>query len=190
MANKRITSLHWDDFLTQIENATGLTVDSVSRYSGPAKWIVLFDSDGNEYEGEVERYSDGTFEIRTDNINATGLNFHGGVRRYDARGKQTGGYIMRYENRRNYSAARHGRYAARRKIAEEIDREQFISGPLTDVLRATRAGIDYLYFNPVGRYGGASAVIVYDNGYEREVNIEADSNLAIIEDVLREVLMH
>lgn len=189
MANKRITSLYWDDFLMQIENATGLAVDSVSRYSGPAKWIVLFDSDGNEYEGEVERYSDGTFEIRTDNINATGLNFHGGARRYGARGKQTRRYIMSYENRRNRSAVRRGRYAARRKIAEEIDREQFISGPLTDVLRATRAGIDYLYFDPAGRYG-ATAVIVYDNGYEREVNIEADSNLAIIEDVVSEVLRH
>ena len=40
----------------------------------PSKFIYLFDTEGNEYEAEVTRYSDGQYELRVDNIHPTGLN--------------------------------------------------------------------------------------------------------------------
>ena len=71
LGSPKVTSHDWDDFVSQVEQVTGFSVDSVSR-ERPCKWMVLWDPDGVEYEAEVERYSDGGYELMLYNVNKCG----------------------------------------------------------------------------------------------------------------------
>lgn len=54
------TARYWAELIEEIEYE-GYQVDSADRHK-PAQWITAY-KDGNEYEIEVTRYSDGTYEI-------------------------------------------------------------------------------------------------------------------------------
>lgn len=54
------TARYWAELIEEIEYE-GYKVDSADRHK-PAQWITAY-KDGNEYEIEVTRYSDGTYEI-------------------------------------------------------------------------------------------------------------------------------
>lgn len=54
------TARYWAELIEEIESE-GYQVDSADRRN-PAQWITAY-KDGNEYEIEVTRYSDGTYEI-------------------------------------------------------------------------------------------------------------------------------
>lgn len=54
------TARYWAELIEEIEYE-GYQVDSADRRN-PAQWITAY-KDGNEYEIEVTRYSDGTYEI-------------------------------------------------------------------------------------------------------------------------------
>lgn len=71
LGSPKVTSHYWDDFVSQVEQATGFSVDSVSR-ERPCKWMVLWDPDGVEYEAEVERYPEGRYELMLYNVNKCG----------------------------------------------------------------------------------------------------------------------
>lgn len=57
-----ITSRTWAGLIDQFEYETLLEVDS-AFLNEPSKWIYAYDVTGNEYEIEVTRYYDGTYEI-------------------------------------------------------------------------------------------------------------------------------
>ena len=54
------TARYWAELIEEIESE-GYQVDSADRRN-PAQWITAY-KDGNEYEIEVNKYSDGTYEI-------------------------------------------------------------------------------------------------------------------------------
>ena len=54
------TARYWAELIEEIEYE-GYQVDSADRHK-PAQWITAY-KDGNEYEIEVNKYSDGTYEI-------------------------------------------------------------------------------------------------------------------------------
>ena len=54
------TARYWAELIEEIEYE-GYQVDSADRHK-PAQWITAY-KDGNEYEIEVTKYSDGTYEI-------------------------------------------------------------------------------------------------------------------------------
>lgn len=54
------TARYWAELIEEIESE-GYQVDSADRHK-PAQWITAY-KDGNEYEIEVNKYSDGTYEI-------------------------------------------------------------------------------------------------------------------------------
>lgn len=54
------TARYWAELIEEIESE-GYKVDSADKHR-PAQWITAY-KDGNEYEIEVTRYSDGTYEI-------------------------------------------------------------------------------------------------------------------------------
>ena len=54
------TARYWAELIEEIESE-GYKVDSADRHK-PAQWITAY-KDGNEYEIEVTKYSDGTYEI-------------------------------------------------------------------------------------------------------------------------------
>lgn len=54
------TARYWVELIEEIESE-GYEVDSADRHK-PAQWITAY-KDGNEYEIEVSKYSDGTYEI-------------------------------------------------------------------------------------------------------------------------------
>lgn len=54
------TARYWDELIEEIESE-GYKVDSADRHK-PAQWITAY-KDGNEYEIEVNKYSDGTYEV-------------------------------------------------------------------------------------------------------------------------------
>ena len=57
----------WSEFIRRIEDLTLFTVDSVDKQT-PAQFICLYDDDGNEYEAEINKYSNGQYELRSYNI--------------------------------------------------------------------------------------------------------------------------
>ena len=57
-----ITSRTWAGLIDQFESNTGLLVDS-AYLNWPQKYIYAYDSGNTEYEIEVTRYYDGTYEI-------------------------------------------------------------------------------------------------------------------------------
>ena len=65
-SSKKFTGKGWKDFIKNIESA-GYTIDSVYR-NKPEKWIEVTDADGNTYDAEVTKYSDGTYELMESNI--------------------------------------------------------------------------------------------------------------------------
>lgn len=70
----KITSKNWDDFLDKIEKETSLKVDSAyrNRHHGD-KFIQLIDEDnGDIYEAEYTKYTDGSFEFLGYNLHHTG----------------------------------------------------------------------------------------------------------------------
>lgn len=54
------TARYWAELIEEIESE-GYEVDSADKHR-PAQWITAY-KDGNEYEIEVSKYSDGTYEI-------------------------------------------------------------------------------------------------------------------------------
>lgn len=54
------TARYWAELIEEIESE-GYEVDSADKHK-PAQWIIAY-KNGNEYEIEVNRYSDGTYEI-------------------------------------------------------------------------------------------------------------------------------
>ena len=54
------TARYWAELIEEIESE-GYEVDSADKRR-PAKWIAAY-KDGEEYEIEVNKYSDGTYEI-------------------------------------------------------------------------------------------------------------------------------
>lgn len=64
----RAVSKDWGDFVRQVDEMTGMTVDMAYRFY-PSKWIRLYDGNGGSYEAEVEQYSDGTYELMSYNVN-------------------------------------------------------------------------------------------------------------------------
>lgn len=68
--SRKITSKYWPQFCDLIETQWGYGVDSVDkqRYS---QFITLF-RDGYEYDAEVTKYSDGTYELLLSNITEIG----------------------------------------------------------------------------------------------------------------------
>lgn len=54
------TARYWAELIEEIESE-GYEVDSADKHR-PAQWIIAY-KDGNEYEIEVSKYSDGTYEI-------------------------------------------------------------------------------------------------------------------------------
>lgn len=65
-SDKKFTGKGWNQFVADIES-NGYTVDSSYR-SKPSQWIILKDKDGNSYDAEVTKYSDGDYELMTYNI--------------------------------------------------------------------------------------------------------------------------
>lgn len=57
----------WDDFLDEIEYETRMEVDSAYRRKYEP-WIELIDRDGTIYDAEITKYSDGTYEFRSENM--------------------------------------------------------------------------------------------------------------------------
>lgn len=66
-SSDRCTATTWYDLIKSIESTTNYRVDSANRMK-PETWITLYDGMGNEFEGEVTKYSDGTYELLIDNI--------------------------------------------------------------------------------------------------------------------------
>lgn len=61
------TARYWAELIDEIESE-GYKVDSADKHK-PSQWITAY-KNGNEYEIEVTRYSDGTYEIvKADSIN-------------------------------------------------------------------------------------------------------------------------
>lgn len=54
------TARYWEELIEEIESE-GYEVDSVDKHN-PGQWIIAY-KNGNEYEIEVNKYSDGTYEI-------------------------------------------------------------------------------------------------------------------------------
>ena len=56
------TARYWAELIEEIESA-GYKVDSADKHR-PSQWITAYKNDNdNEYEIEVNKYSDGTYEI-------------------------------------------------------------------------------------------------------------------------------
>jgi hypothetical protein len=62
----KATGRTWSEFIRNIESTLGYEVDSAYRRTSDQ--LILMYLDGAEYEGEVTRYSDGTYELICDNI--------------------------------------------------------------------------------------------------------------------------
>lgn len=69
------------------------------------------------------------------------------------------------------------------KTAFETDKKTFVEGVLTDCLRETREPVDYCAYYQDG--GEEYISIVFENGQSMDVNVTADSNLAILYDVYK-----
>lgn len=65
-SSKKFTGKSWSEFIANIES-DGYKIDSAYR-SKPAKWIVVEDGNGNSYDAEVTKYSDGCYELMAYNI--------------------------------------------------------------------------------------------------------------------------
>lgn len=63
----QVTDNSWNNFIRKIEEQTGMKVDSAYRRRYD-QWITLYDENGVAYDAEITRYSDGTYEFRTDNM--------------------------------------------------------------------------------------------------------------------------
>ena len=63
----KITGSSWEEFLKNIEEQSIYKVDSAFRRH-PNQWIELIDDTGKIYDGEVNTYSDGAFELLYSNI--------------------------------------------------------------------------------------------------------------------------
>lgn len=62
------TARYWEELIEEIESE-GYEVDSVDKHN-PGQWIIAY-KNGNEYEIEVTRYFDGTYEIiKADLVNS------------------------------------------------------------------------------------------------------------------------
>lgn len=64
---KSIVGQTWKKLIKEIYDNTEFKVDSSST-EYPEQFIVLYDPDGNEYEAEVTKYSNGQYELLVDNI--------------------------------------------------------------------------------------------------------------------------
>lgn len=62
----KATGRTWSEFIRNIKSDLGYEVDSVYRRT--LDQLILMYLDGVEYEGEITRYSDGTYELVCDNI--------------------------------------------------------------------------------------------------------------------------
>lgn len=78
---RRIKADSFDDMINQIENLWGYDCfpwyPDVRDEIPKDGFITVYDSEGNEYEAEFEKYSDGRYEIFAHNINRTGNNING-----------------------------------------------------------------------------------------------------------------
>ena len=63
----------WEGLVEDIENETDFSVSS-EYVDNPQRHIFLYDPDGNEYEAEVTKYYEGDYELRFENVHATGWN--------------------------------------------------------------------------------------------------------------------
>ena len=78
--SRRIKANSFDDMIDQIENLWGY--DCFPWYPDVREeiprdgFITIYDVNGNEYEAEFERYSDGKYEIFAHNIHRTGNNIN------------------------------------------------------------------------------------------------------------------
>lgn len=82
----QVTDNNWNDFLRKIEERTGLKVDSAYRRRYD-QWIVLYDENGITYDAEITRYSDGSYEFRSDNMSissSTKLSYRKSIRASEA----------------------------------------------------------------------------------------------------------
>lgn len=73
----------------------------------------------------------------------------------------------------------------------KMTRKQFIETILSDSIsvasgRGKKGWVNHLLFNEAEEV----VTIVCENGHTYEVNVAADSHLAIIEDVMKEVMRH
>lgn len=109
---QKITSKSWSDFIRQIEIQWGYSVDSINR-NKYNQFITLL-KEGDEYEAEVTRYSDGTYELLLDNVYLVGpydddwessdpFPIHSST---DLRRKRTVTAATRYDN---FTTINHGR---------------------------------------------------------------------------------
>lgn len=64
--DNKVVSNNWNQFCKDITTKFGYQVDSVSRRK-PSRFIDLI-KDGDTYEGEVTKYSNGDYELVLDNI--------------------------------------------------------------------------------------------------------------------------
>ena len=65
--DKKFTGDTWARFIDAVESA-GWDVDSASKKKYD-QWITVYDKDGKAYDAEVNKYSDGTYELMEYNIN-------------------------------------------------------------------------------------------------------------------------
>ena len=77
---RRIKADSFDDMINQIENLWGYDCfpwyPDVRDEIPKDGFITIYDSEGNEYEAEFSKYSDGRYEIFAHNINRTGNNIN------------------------------------------------------------------------------------------------------------------
>lgn len=66
-SSAKCTGKTWREFIANLHAVSEFTVDSKNLLN-PNHWITLYDEDGNEYEGEVTTYSDGTHELLFSNV--------------------------------------------------------------------------------------------------------------------------
>lgn len=57
-----LTARTWEELIDKFESKTGLLVDS-AYLNWPQKYIYAYDSGNTEYEIEITKYYDGTYEI-------------------------------------------------------------------------------------------------------------------------------
>lgn len=65
-----------------------------------------------------------------------------------------------------------------------MEKKQFVEGPLTNVLKNARLGVERLELLE----DGDAVRIIFDNGYAKKIDISADSYGSIIMDVTRAAL--
>lgn len=67
-----------------------------------------------------------------------------------------------------------------------MERKQFVETLLSDTISTATPWIDHLEYDE----NNELVVIVCDNGHKYYANVACDSNKAVIEDVMKEVMRH